>query len=174
MWLTKQVEVTTFPRDCLPDSEHFTQTMNLFKRIFGWPFRGKGRLGGRRDERRNAGRGRNTSGASLHVDRESNSMTSDTSSWPSPHMLMELGARRAAASNESLSIVQSSQSRNDILPTSNPDISINPHSRYSERTLPYHQSGTTVSRSSIHLRPFSAVAPTLNDQLADEEFEGAY
>jgi hypothetical protein len=154
--------------------------MNFFKRIFGWSIRGKGKLKKRRHEHHNVDGGRNGSGVSLDANRESNSATSDTPSWPSPRMLMELGVRRAAASRETLSIAQSAKTRNDVIgtqknstaqATSNSDILMNPRSIYSEQTSPYHQSNIAVAGS---LHPFSTIAPTPSDQLADEKFGGAY
>lgn len=148
--------------------------MNFFKRIFAWSPRGKGKS----KKRRRHELSNNGGSAEMRPRRGSNSATSDAPSWPSPTMLIELGARRAAASCETLPIAQSAQTPNNASvlvigsqETSNADISTKTPSRYSEET-PHTQCNIAVTGSSSHLPPVFAVAPASGEQSADERWVG--
>jgi len=144
--------------------------MNFFKRILAWSSRRKGRS--KKKGRYGHGNGDGDGGRSILAHQESNSRTSDAPSWPSPSMLIELGARRTAVSYESLHIAPSAQTRNDV--TGSQESNARPTSGITRSRRSEEAFNITATASPNNSRPVSTIASALNQQLVDEGLAGAH
>lgn len=110
--------------------------MKFFKRFFAWSFRRKERPA--KKKRVYAYRGANAGvkytrkttapAPVLSGTRSDGTTISDTGTWPTPHMLAELGARRDDVAPSTPSIIEITKTRQEML--------------HSDRTLPRQQSTT--------------------------------
>lgn len=100
--------------------------MKFFKRLLAWPFRRKD--ASKKKKRVYAYRGANSGKtrrtatmAQTNVRHDSNETSiSDTGTWPTPHMLAELGARRDDGLRTALPIIEITKTRSEMLVSTDP------------------------------------------------------